>query len=48
VKGENVVFLHLDVESGEVEYLIKSGKSRGFEHLAVYLPREDSNGCSGV
>lgn len=48
VKGENVVFLHLDVESGEVEYLVKSGKSRGFEHLAVYLPREDSNGCSGV
>jgi hypothetical protein len=48
VKGENVVFLHLDVESGEVEYLRKSVKSRGFEHMAVYLPREDSNGCSGV
>lgn len=48
VKGENVVFLHLDVESGEVEYLRKSGKSRGFQHMAVYLPREDSNGCSGA
>ena len=48
VKGENVVFLHLDVESGEVEYLKKSGKNRGFEHMAVYLPCEDSNGCSGA
>lgn len=48
VKGENVVFLHLDVESGEVEYLRKSVKNRGFEHMAVYLPREDSNGCSGA
>lgn len=48
VKTENVVFLHLDVESGEVEYLKKSEKSRGFEHLAVYLPREDTNGCSGA
>jgi len=37
VNAENVVFVHLDVESGEVEYLQRLQKNRGFEHLAVHL-----------
>ncbi|MBN1678464.1 MAG: hypothetical protein JW880_08000 [Candidatus Thermoplasmatota archaeon] len=37
VSSENVVFVHLDVELGQVEYLQRLDRSRGFEHMAVQL-----------
>lgn len=43
VTAENVVFVHLDVESGEVEYLQRLEKNRGFEHLAVRLDGSGSD-----
>ena len=37
VRNENVVFLHLDVESGEVNYLQRLSRKLGFEQLTVKL-----------
>lgn len=37
VRGENVVFLHLDVEAGELSYLQRGLKKEGFEKMTVRL-----------
>jgi rubrerythrin len=37
VHGENVVFLHLDVETGELNYLQRLAKRLGFEQMTVHL-----------
>jgi RNA polymerase subunit RPABC4/transcription elongation factor Spt4 len=37
IHNENVVFLHLDVESGEVNYLQRLARKLGFEQLTVKL-----------
>jgi rubrerythrin len=37
VKGDNVVFLHLDVESGELNYLQRLASKYGLEHVTVAL-----------
>lgn len=37
IHNENVVFVHLDVESGEVNFLQRLAKKLGFEHLTVQL-----------
>jgi hypothetical protein len=37
IHTDNVVFLHLDVESGELNYLQKLAKKLGFEQLTVHL-----------
>ncbi len=37
IHNENVVFLHLDVESGEVNYLQRPARKLGFEQLTVKL-----------
>jgi len=37
VKGDNVVFLHLDVESGELNYLQRLATKFGLEHVTVAL-----------
>lgn len=46
VSAENVVFVHLDVESGEVEYLQRLDRSRGLGHVAVQLKDDGSNGSA--
>lgn len=37
VRGDNVVFLHLDVESGELNYLQRLANKYGLEHVTVAL-----------
>lgn len=37
VRGDNVVFMHLDVESGELNYLQRLAKKLGFEQMTVHL-----------
>ena len=37
IRNENVVFMHLDVESGEVNYLQRLARRLGFEQLTVKL-----------
>lgn len=37
VRGDNVVFLHLDVESGELNYLQRLASKYGLEHVTVAL-----------
>jgi len=37
VHDDNVVFVHLDVESGEVNCLQRSENASGFEHLSVHI-----------
>lgn len=37
IHGENVVFLHLDVETGELNYLQRLAKRLGFEQMTVHL-----------
>jgi len=37
IHSDNVVFLHLDVESGELNYLQRLAKKLGFEQLTVHL-----------
>lgn len=44
VHGENVVFMHLDVETGELNYLQRLAKRLGFEQMTVHL---DGIGRSG-
>lgn len=44
VSAENVVFVHLDVESGEIEYLQRLGGNRGFGHKAVQIQDSGSDG----
>ena len=44
VSAENVVFVHLDVESGEIEYLQRLGGNRGFGHRAVHIQDAGSDG----
>jgi hypothetical protein len=40
VHGENVVFIHLDVESGELDCLLRTPHRLGLEHLTVKLEDE--------
>jgi len=47
VSAENVIFVHLDVESGEMEYLQRLHKNRGFEHMAVRLDGAGSDEPQG-
>jgi hypothetical protein len=44
VHGDNVVFMHLDVETGELNYLQRLAKRLGFEQMTVHL---DGIGQSG-
>ena len=44
VHGDNVVFMHLDVETGELNYLQRLAKRLGFEQMTVHL---DGIGRSG-
>jgi hypothetical protein len=44
VSAENVVFVHLDVESGEIEYLQRMSGNRGFGHKAVHIEDTGSDG----
>ena len=37
VHDDNVVFVHLDVESGEVNCLQRAENASGFEHLSVHV-----------
>lgn len=37
IHGDNVVFMHLDVESGELNYLQRLAKRLGFEQMTVHL-----------
>lgn len=37
IKELNVVFLHLDIESGEIEYMRKLARSRSLEHTTIQL-----------
>lgn len=37
VHGDNVVFMHLDVETGELNYLQRLAKRLGFEQMTVHL-----------
>lgn len=37
LKGENVVFLHLDVETGELNYLQKAKRRGGYEQVSLQL-----------
>jgi rubrerythrin len=37
VKGEHVVFLHLDVETGELNYIQKLHRKIGLEHMSMQL-----------
>ncbi|MGQ9588328.1 MAG: hypothetical protein ACUVT7_08110 [Thermoplasmata archaeon] len=39
IRGDNVVFLHLDVESGELNYLQRLANKLGFEELTIQLER---------
>jgi rubrerythrin len=44
IRNENVVFLHLDVETGEVNFLQKLARRLGFEQMTVKLDRISSGG----
>ncbi|MBE0519033.1 MAG: hypothetical protein IH630_07425 [Thermoplasmata archaeon] len=37
LKVDNVVFLHLDIETGDVNYLQRAANKPGFEHSSVHL-----------
>lgn len=37
IRGDNVVFMHLDVETGELNYLQRLAKRLGFEQMTVHL-----------
>lgn len=37
IHGDNVIFLHLDVESGELNYLQRAVRKEGFEKLTIRL-----------
>jgi len=37
IHGDNVIFLHLDVESGELNYLQRAMKKEGFEKMTIRL-----------
>jgi rubrerythrin len=37
IHGDNVVFMHLEVETGELNYLQKLAKRLGFEQMTVHL-----------
>ncbi|MBU0623526.1 MAG: hypothetical protein KJ672_01640, partial [Candidatus Thermoplasmatota archaeon] len=37
IHGDNVVFMHLDVETGELNYLQRLAKRLGFEQMTVHL-----------
>jgi rubrerythrin len=44
IRNENVVFLHLDVETGEVNFLQKLARRLQFERLTVKLDKISSDG----
>lgn len=44
IHTDNVVFLHLDVESGELNYLQRLARKLGFEQMTVHLDGISRNG----